>query len=213
MANQPANQKDWRETHFGVPVRPYARKRRSWWPWLITLTVVALAGVVAADRFGVITLPSWWRSTAQDLPMVGSLLVPPAAGNAVNTAEAATRERQLRERVSSRERGISLMSRERAEVLSDLAVQERIRDEATARLRSIENTSTSGMSATQIDHLRVAHSNAVAAAKNATLRARQLSDRRDSLNRRIATAESERDAALVDLGVAPSTSEEATSAP
>lgn len=201
--------KNWKDTHFGVPAPTAAPRRRRWWPWMIALPALTLVGVLIADRSGLITMPSWWRSTAQDIPLVGPVLVPPPAsgGPVGDSGDGAARDRQLRDRVSARERGISLMSRERVGVLDDLARQQRLLDEATARLRRIESTSTRGMSPLQVDNLRVAHADAVAAAKNATLRTRQLSDRRDSLNRRIATAEAERDAALVDLGLAPAVTE------
>lgn len=202
------NGKDWRETHFGVPSRTSKPKQRRWWLWLIALPALAFAGVLIADRCGWITMPSWWRSAAQDIPLVGPELVAPA------TPEGdAGRERQLRERIQSRERGIALMNRERVPVVNDLATQQRLLDEATARMRSLENTSTSGLSAAQIENLRVAHDNAVAAAKNASLRARQLSDRRDSLDRRIATAEAERHAAQVALGLVPATTDTTAGTP
>jgi hypothetical protein len=105
------------------------------------------------------------------------------------------------------------MQRERDGVVSELATQQRILDDATARMRSLENTSTSGLSQAQIDNLRIAHNNAVAAAKNATTRIRQLNDRRESYNRRIATAEAERSAALVELGLAPAAAEATTTTP
>lgn len=203
------NGKDWRETHFGVPSRIPKPKRSRWWLWLIVLPVLSFAGVLIADRTGLITMPAWWRSTTEDLPLVGK---GPAASPTA-TGDAAARERQLRDRVNSRERGIALMTRERNEVVTELATQQRVLDEATARMRSLENTSTSGMSAVQIDNLRIAHSNAVAAAKNATGRIRQLTDRRESYNRRIATAESERTAALVELGLAPAATEATTTTP
>jgi hypothetical protein len=200
---------DWQETHFGIPKKTTARPRRRWWPFVIAIPVLTVAGAIVADRQGYITLPDWWRRSAGDIPLVGPSLVPQQAAN----GNSAGRERQLRERVSSQERGISLMSRERVGVLDELVIQQRLLDDATRRLRSIEATSTGGMSPAQLDNLRIAHADAVAAAKNATLRVRQLSDRRDSLNRRITTAQKERDAALTELGLAPATTEETVKAP
>lgn len=200
---------DWKETHFGVPDRPAAPRRRRWWPWLIAIPLLTLGGLVVADRQGLIVLPDWWRSTAQGIPVVGSALVP---ADAASAGDDAGRTRRLRERVDSRERGLSLMTRERAEVLDDLTTQQRLLDDATVRLRGIENTPTRGLSPLQLDNLRIAHADAVAAAKNATLRTRQLTDRRDSLNRRITTAQQERDAALAELGLGPSATDEPVTA-
>lgn len=199
---------DWKETHFGVPSKPVPPRRRRWWPWMIALPVLTISGLIAADRMGLITLPAWWRSAAHSIPVVGPSLVP-EQGTLAQRADSGTgQERQLRDRVTARERGINLMSRERAGVIDDLTIQQRLLDDATARLRVIENTPTRGLAPVQLDNLRIAHADAVAAAKNATSRLRQLKDRQDSLNRRIATAQAERDAALVELGISPPTTEE-----
>jgi hypothetical protein len=173
---------DWRESHFGVAGRPPVPRRR-WWPVVVFVPLLAVGGVYSAIRLGMLDA---------------------AAMAGLGTAESdPARARQLRERVASQERGIALMSRERLEVDEDRALQQRLLVEAVARLRQLEGTSTSGMTPIQVDRLRVAHGDAVAAAKNATTRTRQLDTRRDSLDRRIATAERERDAALTELGEKP----------
>lgn len=155
---------------------------------LVCMPLLATGGVYLAFHLG----------------MFGTVSSPPTALGSHGPAEPdPARARLLRERITSQERGIALMSRERLEVDEDLALQQRLLNEAVARLRQLEGTSTSGMTPLQIDRLRVAHSDAVAAAKNATTRAKQLETRRGSLDRRIDAAERERDDALAELGETP----------
>lgn len=191
---------DWRAAHFGTPGKPPPTPaRRRWWAWILLTVVLVGVGTITADRFGLITLPEGLRSTVERVPGME-----PAHTSAGQTTVTGTSdERALRERVASRERGIALMNRERQGVVDDLVVQQRLLTEATTRLRNLESTSTTGMSPLALDQLRRAHADTVAAAKNATLRSKQLTDRRDSFDRRIATARSERDAALTALGEPP----------
>lgn len=184
-----ASMDDWRAAHFGIQSRPAPRKRsRAWLLLLILLPVLLGAGGVA------LYLGKAYASLSTTRPLVEA---PPDEARA----------RLLRERAASQDRGIALMSRERLGVQQDLDKQLRLRDQAVAHLRQLESTATSGLTPAQRDNLRIAHSDAVAAAKNATLRSKQLTERLGSFDRRIAAAEQERDAALRELGISPEPAE------
>lgn len=122
----------------------------------------------------------------------------PTAAPAVPTITRA-RANELQRLITSRESGIDLLTRDRAKANAKLVQAQNNLAEAKARLAKLERVKIAPADSARQYEWRIAHDDAITAAKNATNEIARQGDIVESFDRRIAKATDERDAAKSEL--------------
>lgn len=191
---------DWQRTHFraGQPAGT-ERSRGGILPWAMLLLALAVGGIALGEWQGLTDLgPRRWLSSLRaapepDLPPADN---PAAAAAAAPVGDHGPRLRQLSALIAQQERGIDLMSREDEEAARREGAALQDSAAAAARVAAIENhIAATRLTPRQLADARNALSAATADLNNARRRARESTEKRQSLAARMAKASALRDEA------------------
>lgn len=191
---------DWQRTHFraGQPAGT-ERSRGGLLPWAVLLLALTGGGIALGEWQGLTDLgPRRWLSSLRTAPEPDPATVghPAAADSAAPVGDHGPRLRQLSALIAQQERGIDLMSREDEEAARRESTALQDSAAAAARIEALEHRiAGTRLTPRQLVDARSALSAATADLNNARRRAKESSEKRQSLTTRMAKASSLRDEA------------------